>query len=96
MSQRQLVLQNVSMSTSGHEYSVTIPPGAINVHIKLRDATNSMIVYTTSVGNTTPSVYYTVDPGTEYRMDTKMDGQIIYMQGSAASVVAEVGYFLDQ
>lgn len=96
MSQRQLTIQNVSMGTGGNEYSVTVPPGAINVHIKLRDTTNPLKVYTTSVGNTLPTTYFTVDPDTEFRMETKMDNQVVYLQCTASSVVAEVSYFLDQ
>ena len=66
------------MTTGNNEYSVAIPPGALNVHIKLRDTTNSLKLYSTSVGNGgTPNPFYTVAPGTTLQLDTKLHGRLL-------------------
>jgi hypothetical protein len=83
------------MATAGNEYSVTIPPQALDVHIKMRDATSKLKIYTTSVGNTTPSNYYTVNAGATLEFRTKLGGQTIYLQSDGTSVVAEVSYVID-
>jgi hypothetical protein len=93
MAQQQFACINVAMATSGNEYSASIPPGAIDVKIKLADATNAAKIYTASVGNGgTPANYWTINPGQILEMHTKMGGQTFYLMGATNSLVAQILY----
>lgn len=98
MSIRNIQIVNVSMTTGTNEYSVTIPTGAIEVQIKLQDATHTAMVYQVSVGNGgSPANFWNIDAGaTWYLGSTRQDQQTLYLMSSTSAVAAEVSYYLDQ
>jgi hypothetical protein len=98
MSQRQLQIINVALTTANNEYSITIPTGAVNVQMKLGDATNTVKVYQVSVGNAgTPANFWTIDAGQVSPFaPTVQDQQTFYLMSAAAGVSLQVSYYLDQ
>jgi hypothetical protein len=98
MSQRNLQIINVSMATANNEYSIVIPSGAMNVQMKLADATHTVMVYQTSVGNGgSPANFWTIDAAQISPFGpTKQDAQTIYLMSGTASVSLQVSYYLDQ
>jgi hypothetical protein len=98
MSYRNVQVVNVAMTTGTDEYSVVIPTGAIEVQIKLQDATHTCEVYQVSVGNGgSPANFWTIDAGQVWYLgSTKQDQQTLYLMSATSSVVAEVSYYLDQ
>lgn len=81
------------MGTSGNEYSVSIPPNAVNVKIKARDTTNTIKVYTVSVGNGgSPANYVTIPANMIVDLRGMFGAQILYLMPSANTMVAEIFY----
>jgi hypothetical protein len=98
MSQRTLQIINVALTTANDEYSIAIPAGAINVQMKLADATHTVMVYQVSVGNGgSPANFWTIDAAQLSPFGpTKQDPQTLYLMSGTASVSMQVSYYLDQ
>lgn len=84
------------MGTGGNEYSVAIPPGALDVQIALQDATHTMKVYTAGVGNSgSPANYWLIEAGQVLSIRSKLGGQTLYFMSTTSSVAAQVLYIID-
>lgn len=87
---------DLAMGTSGNEYALVIPPGALDVHIQLRDTTNTVKLYTVGVGNQgSPSNYFTLNPGKSLELRSRLGGQTIYAMPSANTTVLEACWIAD-
>jgi hypothetical protein len=98
MSQRNLKIVNVAMTTGSNEYSVAIPAGAVDVQIACGDATHTIQVYNVSVGNGgTPANAWLIEANTVFNLGTtKQDAQTLFLMSSSSTIVAQVSYYLDQ
>jgi hypothetical protein len=98
MSQRTLQIVNVALTTGNDEYSITIPSGAVNVQMKLADATHTVNIYQVSVGNGgNPANFWTIDADQANPFGpTKQDAQTLYLMSATSSVSLQVSYYLDQ
>lgn len=98
MSQRTLQIINVALTTANDEYSIVIPTGAVNVQMKLADATHTVMVYQVSVGNGgSPANFWTIDAAQLSPFGpTKQDAQTLYLMSATSSVSMQVSYYLDQ
>ena len=96
MAVQQLVGANVAMTTATNEYSIAIPPGAINLQLKCRDLVNAIKVYTVSVGNGgSPANFYTINPNSTLSFFSKAGGQTLYLMSTASAIVLEASYLID-
>src|SRR5579859_4942155 len=96
MSIQQFTGLNVALTTAGNEYSLVIPPGAMDVQLKLRDATKTLKIYGVSVGNGgSPANYITLAAGQVLSFRTKQGGQTIYVMPADNTQVLEACYFID-
>jgi hypothetical protein len=104
----QLQQQNVTAAAAFTEYSVRIPPGAINPTIVLRPGGSSgsatpanVFWYTASHPNGSnnlaglPTVFNTIPLQNNRTISGKLGGQTIYFQVDQVNQVIEVDYFSD-
>lgn len=99
----QLQQVNVSAASTYTEYSIVVPPGAMNVTLQLRpSATPSKIYWYMASNNPShgteanlPATYGTIPAGASRTISGKLGGQTIYFQVDGADQVLEMDYHAD-
>lgn len=93
----QFVGVNVALTTANNEYTLVLPPGAINLQLKMSDATHTAQIYTVSVGNAgTPANSFTIGANQIISFVTRSGGQTLYVMPNTSNTVLQGAYYLDQ
>lgn len=100
----QLQQQNVSAASAYTEYSLAIPPGAIEITLQLRPSGTPANLYwymapsgslAPGTSGNLPSVYNTIPAGSSRSIMGKLGGQTLYFQVDQSSQVLEFDYHAD-
>lgn len=100
----QIVQSNVSAPAAYTEYSLTVPPGAIEITLQLRPSGTpaNLFWYMAPSGSSSPgsssnlpATYGTVPAGSSRSILGKLGGQVIYFQVDQSNQVLEFDYHAD-
>src|SRR4051812_14579802 len=103
MAVSQILQVNVSAPSIYTEYSIAIPPGAIEITLQLRPSGVAANVFWYMAPNTPapgsaanlPATYGTIPAGSSRTILGKLGGQTLYFQLDGASQVLEMDYHAD-
>jgi hypothetical protein len=99
----QLLQQNIAAAAAYTEYTLAVPPGAMELTLQLRPGfTAANLFWYMSSNNPTPgsaanlpATYATIPPGSSRTISGKLGGQTIYFQVDQSTQVLEFDYHAD-
>jgi hypothetical protein len=103
MSINQLLQSNVAAASAYTEYSIAIPPGAIEITLQVRPSgTPATLFWYMATNNPAPgsaanlpATYGTIPAGSSRTILGKLGGQTLYFQVDQGSQVLEMDYHAD-
>ena len=104
MAVNQLLQINTSAPAAYTEYTLAVPPGAMEVTLQLRPSANptNLFWYMAASGSASPgsagnlpATYATIPPGASRTIVGKLGGQTIFFQVDQSNQVLEFDYHAD-